>query len=456
MKNLIRISAFLALMLFAIFFLFSVFVSSYFSLSAIQSGDSSQKKLVTEVGINTIEDSIKIFEQYQAEEKKMKIALASPFTSIKYRGVIPGNFDPDTRREMVVDFGSLGIWRYDAFLTPKWVRLYGGDPDFMIAQDYDYDGKDEIFAYFSSEQAIHVWDWVSWTDPDGQWTWNWVSGWDCTYMLRLFEGLPYKTYIAVQLHSGSTGQLYLANFESNSWNWHLIYNGRTYGGCILDYGAAITQHQLAAHFDTGGLKIWKYLSGDSDWTDNWTTITSSTPDMQDTIESKLCAGYPTHCLVVSILGQGLWKYDPFPSFQQINENTVLDIRAGSYGFGYGFMASFLAPPGLWTYDCGFVPYWKCLNALTPDTDGGFVTKYGPYLAVDYSNHGIGLWKYDYHGTPKWTPLNGNSPVYMVGANLGTVGSDMQLYVKFESPPGLWKYDDTTSPKWQRINGANPD
>ena len=441
--------------LFAIFFLFSVFVLSYFSLAAIQSGDSSQKKLVTEIGTIPMEDSITIFEQDQAEEEKMKTALAPPFTSIKYRGVIPGQFDPDTQIEMVVDFGSLGIWRYDPFLSPKWVRLYGGNPDFMIAYDYDVDGMIEIFAYFSSENAIHVWDWVSWTDPDGQWTWNWVSGWDCTYMLYLsYVTVQLPSLMAVQLHSGNTGQLYLVEFASNNWNWHLIYNGRTYGGCRVDFSQPGNEAQLAAHFDTGGLKIWKYQFGDSDWTDNWTTITSSTPDMQDTTSAKLHVSDVGAHLVVSIIGEGLWKYSP-PNFTQINENTVLDIRPGT-PMGVGFMASFLSPSGLWTYDNESLPYWKRLNGLTPHTDGGFVTKYQHELFVDYSNQGIGLWKYDYLGTPKWTPLNGNPPVYMVHTDLDKFGGGKELYVKFESLAGLWRYDNTTTPKWQRINGAIPD
>ena len=377
-----------------------------------------------------------------------------------YRGVLAADVDYDGRDELVVDYGTMGIYLYDPYTSPKWTRLSGANPDFMIVADSDGNNTAEIFAYFEGENAIHKWEWVS-GDADGQWSWNWVNGYKCDYMFPADIEDDGKEEIVLGLRSidSSAYYVFLKDYNSGTPAMHLLYSGQSYAGWPVAFGTS--DDEIVSYRDS--MYWWDYISNDSDFTDNWTRMITSDPDLGDTLVANFDDDLEEE-LIVDIINQ-LWvyNYSSSPKWSRLNAATVLDIRPWPQMLWTDdeLVVSFLSPNGLWMYDAQATPKWQCLNGLTPDYDGGYVEVFNADgdtdwdIAVDYSNQGIGLWKYDYNGSPKWTSMNGNAADYMVRADLNGDG-DHELLVKFSSVAGLWKWDDDTTPKWQRINGANPD
>ena len=438
-------------------FLF-VFYLCFFPASGNLDNFSSAKEIITMVDIQKNDDPIFFG---MTEEEKVKVALAGSGTTINYRGVIATDVDGDLREELVVDFGSIGIWLYDPDSTPKWVVLYGVNPDFMVDVDFDGDGRKEIFAYFDSQNAIHKWDWEP-GDPNGVWQWNYDVNHKCDYMFCAYieDDGEEELVLGLKATDSSWYKMYVDEYDSNHWERTTAYDGRTYAAWRVDFAGA-PEDEIVAYRQS--MYLWEWVPPDQYWLDNWTSMTSADPDLSDTVVADFDADAEEE-LVVDILDQ-LWAYNysSGTKWSRLNAATVLDIRAWPQVTGTDdeLLVSFLSPNGLWMYDAQASPKWQSLNGLTPDYDDGFVEIFDADgdldwdIAVDYSNQGIGLWKYDYNGSPKWTSMNGNSADYMVRADLDG-DWDHELLVKFSTIAGLWKWDDDTTPKWQRINGVDPD
>ena len=400
-----------------------------------------------------------------APEELAKIAQGHFDTSIKYRGVLGCDVDGDGRDELVADFGLHGIYFYDPYRSPMWTWLSSKDPEFMIAADHDGDGDYEIFCNWGYGNSSDYWEYGT-----GWHSFNNMYWYDHSYYSADVDGNGDEEII-VETEFIASGDEDLYIVGADGWqNWKLITWPDTNGGIAAQFG--VTDDECPTYFASGGMQYWDYVSGDPNFYDNWTSMTSYSPDMGDSVSADVDNDGEQE-LCVDILN-GLWMYDysNTPRWTRINGNPVLDMRVCPFTFGTPdeLLVSFSTPAGLWMYLSGGATKWERINGLSPDDDGGFCEIFNPDgdftdivcqqidtdwdVAVDFGSQGYGLWKYDYNGSPNWTSMNGNDPVYMVRADLDGDG-DHELFVKFSSLAGLWKWDDDTVPKWQRINGVDP-
>ena len=391
-----------------------------------------------------------------ATEELMKVQQGTFDTSVKYRGVLACDVDNDGRDEVIVDFGSLGVYLYDSYRSPNWTQLDTRNPEIMIAVDHDGDGDYLIVVSWGSGNGADYW-------VDGQgWTGFNNTGWhDQHYFSADVDGDGDEEVVVKTINiSSGDPYVYMVGADGN-WTlpWKALVNNIT-----NSYGFAC---QFAAPDDElvygfNGLQWWNHAAADPDYTDNWTSMTGGSPDMWDSLSANV-DGDTEQEFCADVLN-GLWIYDysNATKWVRINNRLVLDMRATptSIGTDEELLVSFSGLAGLWMYWRLGSPKWQRLNALTPDTDQGFCEVFNPDgdtdmdVAVDFGG-ATGIWKYDWFGVPKWTPFNGNDAIYMVKADINGDGED-ELLVKFVSPVGLWKWDDDTTPNWIRINGAIPD
>ncbi len=73
-----------------------------------------------------------------------------------------GDFDNDGSHEVAFDFGTLGIWIWDA---GSWIETRPENPEGMIALDIDGDGSDEI-AVDLGTYGLWLWDSGTWAQLD--------------------------------------------------------------------------------------------------------------------------------------------------------------------------------------------------------------------------------------------------------------------------------------------------
>jgi hypothetical protein len=73
--------------------------------------------------------------------------------------MVSADVDGNGKPEIVVDFGSAGLWMSD---TAAWSKLSGAIAEYLIPGDFDGDAKDEILVDFG---ALGLWMW-----NEGAWT----------------------------------------------------------------------------------------------------------------------------------------------------------------------------------------------------------------------------------------------------------------------------------------------
>jgi len=65
--------------------------------------------------------------------------------------------DGDGADELHVDFGEIGVWRYD-YESKAWTRLSGWNPDYTLQSDFWMVGPEEI-CYDFGAGGLYVCSW---------------------------------------------------------------------------------------------------------------------------------------------------------------------------------------------------------------------------------------------------------------------------------------------------------
>lgn len=290
-----------------------VFSLCFFPASGNLDNFSAEKETIAMVDIQKNDDP-RFFGM--TEEEIAKVALAGSGTTIDYRGVIAADVDGDSREELLVDFGSIGIWLYDPDSTPKWVVLYGVNPDFMVDVDFDGDGRMEIFAYFDSQNAIHKWDWEL-GDPNGVWQWNYDVNHKCDYMFCAYieDDGEEEFVLGLKATDSSWYKMYVDEYDSNNWERTIAYDGRTYAAWGVDFAGA-PEDEIVAYRQS--MYLWEWVPPDQYWLDNWTSMNGNSADYM--VRADLDGDGDHELLVKFSTIAGLWKWDDdtTPKWQRIN------------------------------------------------------------------------------------------------------------------------------------------
>jgi hypothetical protein len=285
----------------------------------------------------------------------------------------------DTVAEIFGDFGALGLWLWKG---GSWTQLSADDVEYIMADDFDFDRKDELFCDFG---ALGLWFW-----NEGVWTQ--LSADNPDYFAPHHKiGFDKSAYNMLNIDFGPLGFwgrfLYpqggvLFWFQLSSRNPDFFVSNNALGNRIVG--------------DFGDLGLW-WGYGQSDWTQ------LSSVDPEYIVSGHFGSYYGN--IIVDFGPVGLWLWSSYANtWTQISgEREEYMISADVDGDGYAEAFIDFGPLGLWEYDNG---KWTQLTGVDPEymTSGDFDGDSYDELMVDFGK--LGLWMWD-NGT--WTQLTGLNP-----------------------------------------------
>lgn len=328
-------------------------------------------------------------------------------TAVNPDWIISGALGGTPDEEIIADFGSLGLWIWDYAGYPgTWKQITGENPLWAMVAEDDYDDSEEIQANFGA--SFGLWRY----DDDGGGTWEQMStfspvcamrggnrfgGWESgiqmfpsygVYELSHYSILLGSVPIVVQL----TGTVTLEDDHTRT----------TYGWM----------------FDFGGLGIWrgyyKYMGAmGNQWT--WEQISGGSPNRLGGVNGENCS------MVIdfnSNIGLYVWVYTGVAP----GDITMIHPLNPDLGFCETF-----------------------------DPDGNTETPAREEIAADFGSEG--LWIFD-PTTGVWSKLHDWDPVFMVRGDHWNDGYDTTLIVDFGAN-GLWSFDGRYK-MWARISTYSPD
>jgi len=378
---------------------------------------------------------IEVSDEHQA-------SVQHPTTSAKYRGVVAVDVDNDSHDELIVDFGSKGLWVHDA---GTWYKINPNNPEWIFAVWWGSTTDAELIADFGTS---------------GLWTWNYVSGYsggwsklnnhNASYGFAVDDDNDGKDEIHIDF--GTMG-LYRYDLDTTAWT-KISPNNPTAGwrGDTMLVGMEEGYHD----FGTSGL--WRFY-GSSKQKINPNNVSD------DNASAELGVGGTAEELVCDFYSLGLWVMQGDDhSWHRINKHDPFDVKPVKFvgSTDYELLVKFGSPSGLWLWNyAGYPGTWTKINNNNPSHDTGFCEPYDPNgntegngdeeVAVDFNT--LGLWQYDY-SFGSWTKLNNNDPVFMVRADYFADGYKTTLICDFGSL-GLWFYDGRYG-FWSKINNSSPD
>lgn len=384
-------------------------------------------------------------------DEQQRLQELYPKTSYKYRGVVAGNIAwGDAAWECVIDFGSLGVYFWDP--VGGFQFLTGDNPTAIIGIDVNINSGLEVVGDFGSQ---------------GIWLYSYGQPWT-----QLTTDNPSLMFAADddgdgydELHAVFPG-LGVWRYDYDTGNWMNYTLDNPSYGLKMD-GGALNYHEGAYSF--GGQGTWSVYSNTSGSTVYWNQLTSDA--FSDDFASARVGIANSEDLILDFFTQGLWLVDSdywgSPQWYQLTTDDPYDIRTVNFaGDTYDeVVVTFGGVAGLWLWDyAGSWPgTWTQLTGDTPDWDEAFcepvdyngTTETSPIdveLAVDFGT-GVGLWMYNstLSGT-KWTQLTGDSPRFMVGADLFGHGVSDCLICDFGTL-GLWYWYNWS---WYQITTDSPD
>ena len=171
--------------------------------------------------------------QGMSPQEIFNIQLGSYDSTLKGRSVLAVDIDNDGRDEVIVDFGTLGIYLYDPYRTPKWTRLDTRDPEYMIAADRNGDGKYEIFVSWGSGNGAQFWeDGVGWGFFNNT---GWYDHFYCSTDIDN-DGSEEIVIESQQVSTPANDWLYIAKWAGTYFSWHLITATNTNGSQSVAIG----------------------------------------------------------------------------------------------------------------------------------------------------------------------------------------------------------------------------
>jgi hypothetical protein len=369
--------------------------------------------------------------------------LLYPSTTFKYRGIVTGDIDTgDTAHELMVDFGTKGVWLLLDRGGP-WLKKSDDNPEHMIGANIDSDTAMEVLTDFGT---IGLW---YYNHDMGGGSWTQLSGDDPENIIAVDDDADNVQELHVDF--GSKG---LWRYDS-SLGWRKLTNDNPITGFRSDFATKGFEETIwgfssglyAVSWGYGPAASWDKMSNDLIGDDN--------------VSVELGIGDDSEEVVCDFGAIGLWRCDKETSsetWSKLSEDNPSDIRAGSEYI----LASFNGISGLWKWREGFIPHWiKCTND-TPSTNEAFCEIFlfisssltHTITAVDFAYKGLWAltysWPIDY---PIWAMLTLDSPEFMLKSNLDGDG-DYYLICDFGSK-GLWYYSGKTL-TWTKLTDDSPD
>ena len=367
-------------------------------------------------------------------------------SSMNYRGVVFDNFNNTGSfgEEMVVDFGSLGVWVRDS----TWNQISGLNPTWMISGAIGATLTDsELIAGFG---ANGVWVWQHNGYPG---IWQQISGATSSgaFVVQDDSDDPLELYVDF----ASLG-LWRYNFVGSTWTQ--VSGLNMYNGLRMNTGGTAIEEACALFPTYGVWRIW--FAG----TAPQVTQLSGTFTDEDDHASARFTGGTAEDLVIDFDTLGLWLCEEdTQDWHQIDTGGIDRVKE-VYFIGNPdaeLLIKHTDSSGLWQWNYGTWPGTLTqLHAWTPDADG-FVepldingdteTNGDQEVAVDFGANG--LWIYD-NTDQSWTQISTVDPVFMVAGDYYNDGYKDILAVDFGTS-GFWRYD-AKNKVWSQLSSTSPD
>ncbi len=209
-------------------------------------------------------------------------------SSLGYKGVLAGNFDnnSDVNDELLVDFGTSGVWFYNG---GAWTQQSGLNPQSMISVHHAATPDDEAAFDFGST-GLWWWDYGSWIQ---------LSGVNADGMFALDDDSDGDDEMQVDF-----GTLGIWRYDPNDGSWKQYSGLNPYRGWMTDYGTLGLQEGTWNFPSAGMWSLYSYTTGTLYYHQQTGTYTSE--DDFATANFVSSSGTGSKDFVADFASLGLW------------------------------------------------------------------------------------------------------------------------------------------------------
>lgn len=311
-------------------------------------------------------------------------------SSFDYRGVVPVEFDTDGRDELVVDFGSTGLYFYHA-TNKTWTKISGLDVKYALRGDFNGDGKDELVVDFGTGVGLYIYQ---------------------------HGGIP----AWIKINALSTKHLCTFDFDAVAGN-----------EILCDFGASY------------GIYVYKPIGN------TWTKLSSLTADVL--LAEEFNDLVPHEEIVADFGNVGVYGYDSVNGWEkQLSGNPFNYLISGNFDMWSDLevLLDFGGLTGLYKLDLVDFPTVLKISSLSPGlnnmTKVNFTLPAGFYEEAAVYFPTAGFYLYDSDVTPNWTKLTTLAPDYFVGVDLDD--GDEELVADFGAGTGFYVYSSDNGNRFQ--------
>lgn len=261
--------------------------------------------------------------------------------------------DDDGNDEVYVDFGSIGLWRYD-WDTFTWTRINKRDASYFLRGDLWAVGYEEGNFTFS---GIGFWN-VYWSGGGPFWSKLNNNGSGADNTSADYDG------------DGTTAEELIVDFMSlGTWlydgsSWHKLHNSGLYDSKPVKFMGAADYELLATLNNKTGLYWWN----EAGYPGTWTKINNNSPASDEAFcepydPNGNTEGNSDEEVATDFGTLGLWQFDyTTGNWTKINSNSPdRMIKADIWGDGYSTsLICDFGSLGLWIYD-GRYSHWYKIN-----------------------------------------------------------------------------------------------
>ena len=390
------------------------------------------------------------------EQKELTGLVKYPGNSYEnnYRGVVSANVHSLTDRdELIVDFGSNGVWVYAGLIgAGTWYQISGVNPSWIFSVKWGDAGDEEIIGDFGS---FGLWTW-DYSGYPGVWTQ--LSGVNPEQGFAVDDDGDGNDEIEIDF--GSLG-LWRYDLDTGVWMQFSAINPLV-GGIRTDMWNPGSEEGI---WSFAGYGVWSFHSN-ATGSGSYIWQLSGTDPSHPNVSAEFGIGDAAEELVMSFgstLGTWLAQGSSYPAviWDQISTYYLYGVKEVRVvgATDYELLVDFANNAGFWYWNySGFPGTWTKLNDNDPGD--GFFEPFDPnYLgetngdeevAVDFD--ALGLYLYDFT-TGGFTMLSSSDPVYMVKTDI--YGDAYEGLIVDFGTAGLWGYNGWSN-EWHQLSSLSPD
>lgn len=227
-------------------------------------------------------------------------------SSLGYKGVVAGDFDDnlDANDELLVDFGSTGVWYYNG---GTWFQESALNPQMMISVHDGMTPDDEVVVDFG---GAGLWFW-------NNRNWYQISGANAEGMFAVDDDQDGDD--EVQVDFGSLG---VWRFDPYNWTWKQYTGVNPHNGWQTDYGTFGLQEGTWNFPSAGMWALYSYSTGSL----YYHQLTGTYTGEDDFATGNFTASSGAKDLVADFASLGLWLMDYNLNWYKISNMSAYRVK----------------------------------------------------------------------------------------------------------------------------------